>query len=430
MLETLLEYALEQMDQNGEIEEVRRAHVEYYLPISIDWLSFMEGNLSVPGWQPFLDKLVSEMDNLRAASTWLLEHNTEEALVLCTFLSYFWHNHRYHSEARNLLEKALALPGASSKRGYPEALVLSGLLAQVQGDTAAAAARYESAIALLKMKVLEAPSSTATYAVPGVTYSSYLGWALGYLASAAASQEGSAATLDVVVEGVEELRASGNEIALGMAEVGLGTAYAYRAELDKARSTLEEALAIGRRHAARFLITFSTQILGDVARIQGDFKSAAALYQESLLQSREIGIDAEMSATLHNMAYAELGQGNSERARELFMESAAAQRDSEHKGAIAETLAGFGALAAYEGHAERAMRLYGAARAVWESNHLGIWPAEQAEYERYMSRARAEVDETSGKRAWEEGYATSIQTLEQALDHALEDGQDKYEKEA
>ena len=59
-------------------------------------------------------------------------------------------------------------------------------------------------------------------------------------------------------------------------------------------------------------------------------------------------------------------------------------------GGIAESLAGFGALAAYEGHGERAMRLYGAARAVWESNHLGIWPAEQAEYERYISRAGEE----------------------------------------
>ena len=83
----------------------------------MDWLSLAQGNLSVPGWQQFLDKLVGEMDNLRAASTWLLEHNTEETLVLCAFLSYFWHNHRYHTEARNLLEKALALPRASSKPG-------------------------------------------------------------------------------------------------------------------------------------------------------------------------------------------------------------------------------------------------------------------------------------------------------------------------
>ena len=142
---------------------------------------------------------------------------------------------------------------------------------------AAAAARFESGIALLKIKRLEAPASTAAYAVPENRYNTYFGWALGYLASAAASQRGLAATLDVVVEGVEELRASGDEVALGMAEVGLGNAYAFRAELDKARSTLDEPLAIGRRHANRFLITFATQILGDVARIQGDFTSSSPL---------------------------------------------------------------------------------------------------------------------------------------------------------
>jgi hypothetical protein len=70
------------------------------------------------------------------------------------------------------------------------------------------------------------------------------------------------------------------------------------------------------------------------------------------------------------------------------------------------------------------MRLYGVARGIceiWERNHLVIWPAERAEYERYTARARAQLDETTGKRAWEEGYATSIQTLEQALDYALEE---------
>lgn len=127
-----------------------------------------------------------------------------------------------------------------------------------------------------------------------------------------------------------------------------------------------------------------------------------------------------MSAALHNMAYAELGQGNIERARELLMESVEAQHDAENRGAIAETLAGFGALAAYEGHAEQAMRLYGAARAMWESNRLVIWPAERVEYERYTARARAQLDEATTKRTWDEGYATSIRSLEQALDYALQ----------
>lgn len=420
MLETLREYGLEQMEQSGEIEEVSRAHVEFYLPSSVDWLSLAGGDVSVQAWQPYMERLVPEMDNSRAASNWLLEHNTDDAMALCSFLSYFWHDRGYHSEAQHLVDRALALPGASTKPGYPEALILSGSIAQTQGNMAQAAARFESALALMKQKRLEAPETFAAYVYPGITYGSYLGWALGHLAGAIASQEGPAGALDVVIEGVEELRASGNDIALGMSEVGLGTAYAFRGELDKARSTLEEALAIGRKHGERFLIAASAQMLGDVDRIQGDFKMAGPLYQENIDLSRALGLGAEMSAAFHNVAYVELGQGNAERARELFMQSVAAQRDAEHMGGIAETLAGFGALAAYQGQAERAMRLYGAAMAIWDSNHLVIWPAEQAEYERYTSRARAQLDEATAKRAWEEGYATSIQSLEQALEFAMQ----------
>lgn len=423
MLETLREYGLEQMEQNGEIEEVRKAHVEFYLPRSVDWLELAGGDFSVPDWRPYMDRLVPEMDNSRAASSWLLEHSTEGAVILCGFLAYFWHDRGYHSEARNLVEKALALPGASSKPGYAEGLLLAGSLAQTSGDMSAAAARFQSVIALLKEKRLAGQGAFAAYARPGMTYDSYLGWALGQLASAVASQDGPAAAFDVVVESVEELRASGKETALAMAEIGLGTAYAFRGELDKARSTLEEALAIGRKRDDRWIILVAGQMLGDVARIQGDFKAAAALYQQGISLSDNLGIKSEISARLHNLAYAELGQGNVERARELFMESVAAQHDAEHKGSIAEALAGFAALAAFEGRAERAMRLYGAVRAIWDSNHLAAWPAEQAEFERYTLRARAQVDEATGKRAWDEGYATSIQSLKQALDYALESTQ-------
>jgi tetratricopeptide (TPR) repeat protein len=353
---------------------------------------------------------------LRAASNWLIEHNTEEALLICTALSFFWHNHRYHSDARYLIEKTLALPGASSKPGYPQALFVAGTMAQVHGDMAVAAARFESTVALLRERRLGTPGKAAAPTVPGDRRAWFLGWVLGNVAMSVAGQEGPAASLDVFAEGVEELRASGDEVALGLSEVGLGAAYTFRAELDKANTTLEEAVAIGRRHTNLFLATAATQLLGDVKRIQGDFKSAAALYRESRSQAHEMGIEAEIRSVLHNLAYAELGQGNTDRARELFMESVTAQHDSEHKGAIAETLAGFGALAAAGGQAERAMRLYGAARDLWESNHLVVWPAEQAEYERYTSRARAQLDDVAMKRAWEEGRAMGT---DQAMEYAV-----------
>jgi predicted ATPase/class 3 adenylate cyclase len=422
MLETLREYGLEQMEQAGELEEVRRAHVEFYLPSSVDWLGLTEGGLRVSAWQPYKDRLGHELDNARAASNWLIEHNTEEVVAICTFLSWFWHNGGYPSEARNLLEKALALPGASSKPGYVEALIRSGSLAQVHGDMALGAARFESAIALAKKKRLETQSTSTDHTESGSagdTYSWGFGWAVGRLAASVASQGGPPSALDLVLEGVEELRAAGSEIALGLALEGLGAAYAFRAEFDKARSILEEAEAIGRRHDERMLISSATQFLGDVLRIQGDFKGAAALYEESLSLSRALGVEVENASILHSMAYTELGKGNAGRARELLLESVAAQHEVENKGAVAETLAGFGALAAYQGQGERAMRLYGAATGMWESNQLVVWPAERAEYERYIAQARGQVDAATGNKAWEEGYAMGARSLEQALDYAL-----------
>src|SRR5207253_7525790 len=117
----------------------RKAHVEFYLPGSGNW-EILAGAMSrVETWNRFW---VPETDNLRAATSWLIEHNRDDAVLICTALAYFWHGRGYHSEARNLIETVLTLPGAAEKNGYPKALIFSGLMAQVQGNMAEAGERF------------------------------------------------------------------------------------------------------------------------------------------------------------------------------------------------------------------------------------------------------------------------------------------------
>ena len=63
MLETIREYALEQLEASGEAEALRQQHARYY----VTWAGVRPG-----------DRVVAEADNLRAALQWTLERGEVE----------------------------------------------------------------------------------------------------------------------------------------------------------------------------------------------------------------------------------------------------------------------------------------------------------------------------------------------------------------
>jgi predicted ATPase len=66
MLETIREYALEQLIAAGEETGARRAHAGYFAQLAED----AETGLRGPELQHWRDRLEAELDNLRAAVRW------------------------------------------------------------------------------------------------------------------------------------------------------------------------------------------------------------------------------------------------------------------------------------------------------------------------------------------------------------------------
>ena len=105
MLETVREYALEWLEQNGEMERSRRRHAGFFLRLAEEEERASRGRCRRRGW----DRLETEHDNLRAALTWSLgpAGDTETGLRLTGALSHFWYMREHHSESRTWLESAL-----------------------------------------------------------------------------------------------------------------------------------------------------------------------------------------------------------------------------------------------------------------------------------------------------------------------------------
>jgi hypothetical protein len=83
---------------------------------------------------------------------------------------------------------------------------------------------------------------------------------------------------------------------------------------------------------------------------------------------------------------------------------------------LSQALEDFAELATREGDWPRLTRLRGAAAALRAAMANPLQPRERAEYERYLSGARAALGETATAAAWEAGQALS---LEAAIAFAL-----------
>ena len=157
LLETIGEFALERLEQGGDLEDARRRHAEYYAGVAERADEQVRG--SGPAHLAALDRLEAEHDNMRAALAWSLQtpaagpvpgdrERAATGLRLVQALAWFWYRHGYATEGRRWLERAIDL--AAEDGGAPLALLAHslGILLQQQGEPEAALPLLERSLAI------------------------------------------------------------------------------------------------------------------------------------------------------------------------------------------------------------------------------------------------------------------------------------------
>ncbi len=148
MLETLREYALEQLATTGDADEAHRRHAAYYLALT----AMAAPQLTGPEQAHWLTRLETEHENLRAALDWTAVHDPDTALRMAANLWRFWYSRGHLSEGRVRLQQVLA---ANQKSGSAErAAVLHGaaVLASVQGDVVDAKSMANESLQICKLR--------------------------------------------------------------------------------------------------------------------------------------------------------------------------------------------------------------------------------------------------------------------------------------
>lgn len=160
----------------------------------------------------------------------------------------------------------------------------------------------------------------------------------------------------------ERARAAGDDPALVEA-LYLTSRLAVRAgDLDEAARVASDALAVAVGTGDRALEERPRHVLAGVTRMAGDLGRARVLYQESIDLNTELGDDRTVTSEVHNLAFTELGLGETAAARDRFAASRARIVAGAYRDLVPYAYVGAAAVAVADGDHARAARLAGLAR--------------------------------------------------------------------
>jgi tetratricopeptide (TPR) repeat protein len=178
----------------------------------------------------------------------------------------------------------------------------------------------------------------------------------------------------------------------------------------------EHSLEVLRRFEDKPGMARVLSVLGELARMQGDYEAARPYYEESLALSQETGERIREAIQYSNLAITVYHQGQHQLAVDYFQQSLAILEEQDIR-PVNELHSLAGPTAAL-GYPLRAARLIGAADAVLEITGIEPQPPDLQAILLIIETVRQALGDQAYQQAWQEGHAL---TTQQAFALALSD---------
>jgi tetratricopeptide (TPR) repeat protein len=361
MLETIREYALEQLEASHEAEDLREAHARRFTAL-VERARLELGGPERARWEVDLE---TELPNIRAALAWANGRRPELLRRIARSLRIFWNTHGYLREGRRWLEDALE----TGAEGLERAEILGGLgsICRAMGDWPGAAAAAEERLRLSR----------------ALSDAKNLSGALG-LQAVLAEQDGDLLRAERLLKTRITISRDQGETGRPERQKGDYAEFLLRqGRYDEAAALFDECLAAARERGDKFLVGRFTAVVGGLALIESRPEDALRLLSEGV-------------RILH---------GFGERFYTVWCISA-----------LAEAFARLGA-------GEDGVRLLGAGDAQLEQSGLALWEEGARRREVTVAELRAALGEARFAALWAEGAAMSFdEAVEFALNRQPDGG--------
>jgi len=386
MLETIREFALEQLAASGEAATLRERHAQAMLALALG----CEPQITSALRRPALMRLRAELNNLRTALAWWLRDrgDVQHGLPLAAALAWPWYFEGLFQEGRDWLAAALALPGAAAS---DRAAGLNGAarMAAYRAEVGAALDFAQEAVG--RWRTLDAPR--------GLAYARLLE---GIALCMAAEFEAAEAPLDEVLALFRRLDDPWG-IALAMGYLGISMVQRPGRE-ERARLLMLESRARFGALDDPWGQSTSAHYLATLAMRSGDLALARCLGEESLANSRALNDRFRIARNLHQLAEIDLADGRPGQALTRLAESLAINVDHGRLGDAAQQLRLLARLAGEGGYPARAVQW--SAVAATQAHASRTMPHDDpAAHEALLQRLRHDLGDAAWREAWAVGSA-------------------------
>jgi predicted ATPase/DNA-binding CsgD family transcriptional regulator len=398
MLETMREYALEQLALSGETDAMERAHAGYYCGLA----EYAEGHLLGSDVRAWLERLEREHDNLRQALGWALQHDAALAQRLTGALWRFWFRRGHLSEGRRWLEAALALQGASTPIIAVKALSGAGYLATAQSDYARAETVCADALQIAEELGDERSRALALFGLANTC-----NWGRDYRRARSLFE----ASLAIY-------RTMNDHWGIASTLAYLGNVLYLLADSAPARLHLDEALALFRAMGQEWGIAFTLYGRGLVAVNERDLQAAQQYLEESQTRLRQLGDRRGLIRAVTGLAMVACEQERTIEARALLLEAMRLTREVGDQWSLTATLDVMAGVCARRKEVQLAARLCGAAEALRETLSVPLAPALRDQREPALLRIRTQLPRAAVERAWSEGRSLTPEAAAELFEAA------------
>jgi predicted ATPase/DNA-binding CsgD family transcriptional regulator len=363
MLETIREYAGEELTNAGEAEALKERHLAFYLSLA----ESMESGFRQYNQLFLLDQTETELGNLRTAFEWAIHTGQiESAARLVSAIDYYFRYRDGTAEGyqwtRRIIPHLEELPPALQIRF----LMAAARLSWQSGNAGEASSLARHGLALARREGDRQAEA----------------WLLV-------------------------------ESALAVPD-GTGDREQYEAAI----AYCEEALTRFREVDNRPGTAYALNVLGILLEATGDARRAREVCNASLAVCTETGEITRQSMVLSLLAFAASRQGEYERARALALTFLKQRLELGLKLSFIIGLPALAGPLSRLGQPHAAARLLGASAAMLEAMGMPYPPSDIDEVALYTSLVRAQLDEDAFAAASAEGQSM---TLEQAIAYALGD---------
>jgi predicted ATPase/DNA-binding SARP family transcriptional activator len=334
MLETIREFATDQLAERGETADLRAAHARYFLALA----ETAEPKLRSGEQLIWRDVLTTEHDNLFATLQFAVETGDSDlALRLGAALGWYWTLLGRHDEALNWLGQALRIPGNRHSQSHAIVFVVHAISGAFAG---AGMPDISDADVLLEMVTglpLETMHPMLVLVEPGVAMIRDQGdlakaamdrllahpdpWAQAMLHLMSAIQAENDGDIPIMEErmplALNAFREIGDRWGIGTAAATMANVYSARGELDKAIEMLTEARQLMTELKSSEDEAYALVRIGMLQFRGGDLEIARQSIEAGLEVGERTGSATSLAGGTAGLAALSHYEGRTDEAREL-----------------------------------------------------------------------------------------------------------------